>query len=487
MNLPTPFASLQTNMRKQTSQGPSMGGAWTGRVAFVHYDGSQRLMFLFDIIPMCGWPPAMDIIGGSTTGGTSAPLRGVVRVRLRQPFVGNLYNSLAPPTGIIVVPEVGSIVSVEMDEAGWVITGFHSGPFVASDNSNGQLAEFSYNPGFEEALPSLTSKTYIPWLFGLSEGDVILGRGDSRIKLRGEGVYIGSGVQCLHLYKSTTGQLFERYVEMERRASGRLSYHRQLPGVYASQMKTSAIQLPTLDALVVNTDIIESSPYYSSNKAYTIRQRGHVTQSTVALGRKAGDVLPGPREVTIETEESNFCAIRETVVQPTVEPKGTSADINELTTTSSVKFDHQVGADGSFHIRAGNALSKPGTSQLGESSQLDFEIAYDAPTHIYSLSLLQSGTVIAGLKFNGLTGDTSINSTGILRIKASQVIIESDTYTEISTKGSLAISSQNANVSTDGTLTMLKEVMTKLGIALSQHQHQYVNVSSPALTTAPIV
>src|SRR5580700_2434244 len=233
MTLPTPFTALQTNIRRNTSHGPSKGSTWTGRVAFVWYDGNNRCMFLFDIIPLSGWPPAMDLIGGSTTGGTSAPLRGVTRVRLRQPFVGNLYNSLAPPTGIIVVPEVGSVVSVEMDEAGWVITGFHSGPFVASDNSNGQLAEFSYNPGFEEALPSLTANTYIPWLFGISEGDIILGRGDSRIKLRGEGVYIGSGVQCLHLYKTNTGQLFERYVEMERRAVGRMSYHRQLPGIYA--------------------------------------------------------------------------------------------------------------------------------------------------------------------------------------------------------------------------------------------------------------
>jgi hypothetical protein len=66
------------------------------------------------------------------------------------------------------------------------------------------------------------------------------------------------------------------------------------------------------------------------------------------------------------------------------------------------------------------------------------------------------------------------------------VVIDSDVSTELTSGGTMAISSTNANMTTAGVLTMMKDVMAKM-ISLTQHQHQYINVNSPSQTTAPLV
>ncbi len=484
-DLRSPFATLQNSERRDRPSGASHAGMWTGRVAYVHRDARGRIQFLFDVVPLTGWPAASEDVAGATSGARTAPLRGVARVRMRHPFVGNLRNLIASPTGIICVPEVGSLVSVEMDEAGWIITGFHSGPVIANDGSVASLYEASFNPGFEEAQPSINDDTRIPWLFGIEEGDVILGRGDSRVKLRSEGVFIGSGVQCLHLYKADTGEMFERYVQMERRAVGRMSYHKMLLGVNSKAQKTSVIALPADDALVVNTDIIESSPYYKSNKSYFIQQRGHVTSSTIDLGRMAGEVLPMPSEVTSETTTGDFTIMRDTVVKPSAEPTGTNTDVAELQTTSNVVFDKQVGADGSFHIRAGNLAQAPGSSHLGESSKLDFELSFDAKTQDFTLKVMRGGQETVAIKFNGLTGIASFEAENVLRLKAKQVIIEADTSISMSTPGALTLSGSNFQMSEAGILQVMQDVVAGI-ISLTKHSHPYVNVSSPAITAPPV-
>jgi len=458
---------------------------WTGRVAYVHRDARGRIKFLFDIVPLSGWPAASEDIAGATSGSRIAALRGVARVRMRQAFVGNLRNLAASPTGIICVPEVGSVVSVEMDEAGWIITGFHSGPIVAADGSVAALNEVSFNPGFEEAQPAINDDTRIPWLYGIDEGDVILGRGDSRLKLRKEGVFIGSSVECLHLYKADNGELFERYTQFERRAVGRMSYHKILLGVNSKAQKTSVIDLPANDALVVNTDVIESSPYYKSNKSYVVTQRGHVTKSTCDLGRMAGEVLPMPSEVMSETTQANFTVMRDTVIRPTTAPTGTNADVSELQSTSQVVFDQQVGADGSFHIRAGNLARTPGSSQLGQSSQLNFELSFDAKTQDFVLKVMQGGQETVAVKFNGLTGIASFEAENVLRLKAKQVIIEADASIALSTPGAFTLSGSNFQMSQAGVLQVMQDVVAGI-ISLTKHTHPYVNVSAPSITSPPV-
>lgn len=477
MVLRSPFATLQSSVRVNAPQGASPCGMWTGRVAHVHRDSRNRLKFLFDLVPLSGWPAAADdILGG---------IKGIAAVRMLQPFVGNLSNLAASPTGIIVVPEVGSIVSVLMDDSGWLITGFHSGPIVANDKSIAALNEVSYNPGFEEAQPAFNDNSRIPWMFGIEEGDVILGRADTRIKMRKEGVFIGSGVECLHLYKSDNGELFERYREMERRATGRMSYHKALLGVNAHNQKNSTIQLPRADALIVNTDIIESTPYYSENKAYSIRQRGHVTKSTCDLGRKAGEILPMPSEISAETATKTFSVIRETVVQPKAPPTGTFADVSELQTSSSIVFDHQVGADGSFHIRSGNLQKTPGSSQLHESTQLNFELAFDASTQDFVLKVMQGGQAKVAVKFNGLSGIASFEAENVLKLKAKQIILEADVSIQMTSSGPIEFKGMNGSLSKEGVFKAMQEVMAGV-ISLTKHTHPYTDNGSPAISSPPV-
>lgn len=484
-SLRTPLSTLQSSEQRERPAGASFSGMWTGRVAYVHRDIRGRIKFLFDIVPLSGWPAASEDIAGATSGARIAALRGVARVRMRQAFMGNLRDLAAPPTGIVCVPEVGSLVSVEMDEAGWIITGFHTGPIVAADGSVAALNEVGFNPGIEEAQPAINDDTRIPWLFGVEEGDIILGRGDSRVKLRKEGVFIGSSVQCLHLYKSDSGEMFERYVQMERRAAGRMSYHKILLGVNSKAQKTSVIELPATDALVVNTDVIESSPYFKSNKSYHVMQRGHVTKSTCDLGRMAGEILPTPSEVMNETTQANFTVMRDTVVKPTAEPTGTNADVNELQSTSSVVFDKQVGADGSFHIRAGNLPRKPGASQLGQASQLDFELAFDAKTQDFVMKVMQGGQETVAIKFNGLSGIASFEAANVLRLKAKQVIIEADASISLSTPGALTLSGSNMQLDQAGTLKVMQEILAGV-ISLTKHTHPYTDDGSPSITALPV-
>jgi hypothetical protein len=119
---------------------------------------------------------------------------------------------------------------------------------------------------------------------------------------------------------------------------------------------------------------------------------------------------------------------------------------------------------------------------------LDAEIAYDAQTQVYTLSVLRGGTVLAGIQLNGLTGDATMSASGTLTLKAPKIVIDSDTQTTISSGGTVAMSSTNANITTQGVLTMMKEVIAGLNqIALTKHQHQYVNVNTPSQTTPPIV
>ena len=477
MDIRSPFATLKSSLRSEGPQGASFSGMWTGRVAHVHRDSRSRLKFLFDIVPLSGWPSASDTI----TGG----MKGVASIRMRQSFVGNLSSLSAPPSGIIVVPEVGSIVSVEMDEAGWLITGFHSGPIVAADQSIAALNEVSYNPGFEEAQPAANDDSRIPWLFGIEEGDIILGRTDSRIKLRKEGVFIGSGVECLHLYKSDNGELFERYREMERRATGRMSYHKALLGVNASNQQNSTIQLPRTDALILNTDIIESTPYYNEHKAYSIRQRGHVTKSTCDLGRKAGEILPLPSEISAEAAAGSFCIMRDTVVRPTMKPTGTLADVSELQTSSNIVFDQQVGADGSFHLRSGNLSATPGSSQLGESTQMNFELSFSAMTQDFVLKVMQGGQAKVAVKFNGLSGIASFEAENVLKLKAKQIILEADSSIVMSSSGPVELKGSNMSMSKDGIFKALQEVMAGV-ISLTRHTHPYTDDGNPAITSPPV-
>jgi hypothetical protein len=489
----SPFDALQSNKSTKADTSPSGSRLWTGRVAFIHKDARGRLKFLFDVIPLSGWPSPTENVGGATiTAGQSAPQRGIPRVRMLQPFVSALRDTTTPATGIIAVPTVGSIVTVAPDETGWVIIGFQTGPVIPLDGTQSRLAEAGYNPGIEEASSTLVDNSGVPWLLGIEEGDVLLGRGDSRVKLNSVGVFVGSGPSCLHVYKTDGSWLYERYAQFERRAPGRLSYHKFLPGV-ASSVKNSFVDVPVPDALVINTDIIESSPHLGQNRPYVVRQTGLVTESTLGLGRKAGEVLPLPTEIANASTTEDYTVIRESVIQPTAAPTGTAADSNELTTTSHVVFDYQVGADGSFHIRAGNVTGLPGASVLGDAGRMDLEIAYDAKSQVFKIELTGSGSTIAKFEIDAQAGAMNLSALKSINLKAPNVTIESDVALKLKANGKLelnsgspmTISSPNLNLSTAGELKALLEITAGV-IALTKHKHLYTSPSGQSITPPPM-
>lgn len=474
----SPFDALQSSKSTKEDTSPSGSRLWTGRVAFIHKDARGRLQFLFDVIPLSGWPSPTENVGGAAiTAGQSAPQRGIPRVRMLQPFCTSLRDISTPATGIIAVPTVGSIVTVAPDETGWVIIGFQTGPVIPLNGTQSKLAEVGYNPGIEEASSTLVDNSGTPWMLGIEEGDVLLGRGDSRVKLNAIGVLVGSGPSCLHVYKTDGSWLYERYAQFERRAVGRMSYHKFLPGV-ASAFKNSFVNPPLPDALVTNTDIIESSPYLDQNRPYVIRQTGMITDSTLGLGRKAGEVLPLPTEIASASAAEDFTVIRESVIKPTAAPTGSASDSNELTTTSRVVFDHQVGADGSFHIRAGNVALRPGTSLLGTGSHMDLEISYDAASQVFKIELTSAGSTMAKFEIDAQAGALNLSALKSINLKAPNVTIESDVAMKLEAKGKLSvesgspmtIQSPNLNLSTAGELRALLEVMAGV-ISLTKHKH----------------
>jgi len=488
----SPFDSLQSSVAGKAANAPSPARIWTGRVVYLHRDDMGRLKFLFDVVPLSGWPAATESVGGvELPAGQSAPQRGIPRVRMLQPFVSALRNTTTPATGIIAVPTVGSIVAVAPDDYGWVIIGFQSGPVVPLDGAEPRLAEVGYNPGFEEASSTLVDSSGVPWLTGIDEGDVVLGNGDARVKLTAIGAFIGSGPSCLHVYKNDGAWLYERYSQMERRAAGRMSYHKYLPGV-AADFKSSFVSAPLPDAMVINTDIIDVSPHFSQTKPYVIKQTGLITQSTQGLGRKAGEVLPLPTEIANQSAAGTYSLIRETVVAPTAAPTGTAADADELKTTSRVVFDNQVGPDGSFHIRAGNISGLPGASILGAGSKLDLEVSYDATDQMFRILLTKAGGEIARFEIDGRSGAMNISSLKSITMKAPTVSIQADKELKLDSKNKLDLTSsgpttltaQNATLSSAGEFKAMKEVLAGL-IALSTHKHLYTDNGSPSTTAPP--
>ena len=479
----SPFASLVSNVSGRRLAGPGPAGIWTGRVAFVHKDEKKRITFLFDVIPLNGWPAATESI---SVASSSSALKGIPRVRLAQSFVSSLSNKVISPTGIIVVPTVGSVVTVAHDDVGWVIIGFQSGPVTPVGGFESKLGETSFNPGFEEAAPSSVDISGSPWLLGLSEGDVVLGRGDSRVKLCDVGVLVGSGANCLHMYKNADGVMYERYAEFERRAVGRSSYHKFFRGT-ASAFNSSFIKLDTPDAYVINTDIIDSTPDPSQLTPYVVRQVGRIPSTVIETGRLAGETRPLPTVTT----SPDYTVIRETVIQPTAKPTGKSTDIDELRTTSHIVFDKQVGPDGSFHIRAGNIGAVAGPSLLGETSKLDLDISYDVASSAFAIKLTKGGAELANLQFAG-TGDVVLAAKKSITLSAPLVRIDAATSVEVLSQGTTkleasgaySIDTANLTLNVAGELKAIKEVLAGI-IALSQHKHLYTDDGSTVLTQVP--
>lgn len=514
--LRTPFASLRTDKGPSEIRGASPIGFWTGRIARVRRD-DNRLLFLFDVVPLGGWPsPTETLAQGEEGAGTVC----IPNVRMLQPFVGNLSDTTQSPTGLIVVPEVGSVVCVAPDDTGWVIIGFYSGPVVpAAGQFTGATERFyRFNPGFEEAESTLVNTTDvgIPWLLGIEEGDVVLGKGNGRVKLRREGIIVGAGPECMHAFKSVGGEFLERYAQMERRATGRFSYHRFFVGGAVTDearrlAERSSIDLPANDAWIINTDIIEASPHSSMKQPYVIRQRGHLSKSVIAVGRRTGEIRPSPQEVSSEVATGKYSVMRETVVVPNAAPTNTAADVEELRQLSHVTHDFQVRPDGSFHFRCGNSGKTPQEQHVGESTVMNLDISYDATTNRYKINLQRNGAPVILIELDGLKGAARLEAENELTIKTKKLVLEGTSSIDVKTTGPLKVSANELSATatsgiklkTSGTLSAemanaeVKAAQIDVSgilsaqnfiagvVGLLQHTHIYTDDGSPSSTQPP--
>jgi hypothetical protein len=234
--------------------------------------------------------------------------------------------------------------------------------------------------------------------------------------------------------------------------------------------------------MVLNTDIISTSPYPKGITPYLIQQRGHVSRSVVDLGRMSGESLPLPNDVMTERTTGKYSVIRESVIIPTKPPANSPEDAVELDTVSYVTHDYQVQPDGSFHLRFGNRLKKPEPQHVGEPTRMDLEISYSALTGKYAIKLQRAGQAVAKIELDGLGGIVTLESENVLNLKSKVINLQAST--------AITANAPNVKLSTAGDLTITKTVKALVDVlagatSLLKHPHVYTDDGSPRSTFPP--
>lgn len=378
-----------------------------GKIIKVHMAADGRTpLFRFDV---------MVEGGGKTTGGLSGVLQSIP---MKQAGFHNPLRANPSPSGIIHLPEEGAIVDVKYDGRTWIIDGFYTGPVITTAESvtDAEGLVVSYNPGIECAAPRVAGEaafTVPSWAFGISPGDSLIGCGDSRVKVTNYGATIGAGPDAFVMYKAD-GEVLSKFQTENVRGLGywrRLHSHIGLHDVLtATAAKAISDEVPVPQvAYTYLCEIVESSPTYLSVKPYSIRQRGHISPTILDDGRISVNSSPTGQTVALESATGQFIVMRDAVVvpkSPLVLPGFTS----EMSTTSHIAYDHQVMADGSFAIRAGNQVKAPGVTTPKHLSQLDFDLSFDAATHTFHLRAGLHGGQLSVITLNGATGELTANA-----------------------------------------------------------------------------
>lgn len=359
----------------------------------------------------------MSLSGAHVNGSALGHITDVVML---QAGVGNLADVNVLPGGMFFLPEVGSEVCVAFDGARYCIIGFYTGPIKAAlETANDKEGRrISYNPGIELSVSRLIGNPPgwdVPWLFGYEPGDIVLARDRAKLKVTNKGVIISSdGPNCVRFMKNT-GEVLERMGEYEGRAVGwwnRLHYTRGNASQSKQYCEHPDRVSPPKDASIYRCDIIETTPYMKVLKPYIISQTGHLSRSFVSMGRSSVYAEETAKVVKDETEKKDYAVIRQVVAQPKEEQpspsseqqgeRQTSHQAVEMNNTDFEVYDHQVDANGSIRLRAGNKQEKVNGQGVLPTKELDLSVEYDAAKMVLFIRIGQAGA-----------GDTTLRMTGL--------------------------------------------------------------------------
>lgn len=361
-----------------------------------------------DLIPNTKMPRMTFSVRPVDAGYMSGDEGGVIsNVVMLQPGFGNLNQSGDAPTGLLYVPEVGSRVLCVNDGYRWCILGCYTGPVTTKTETatDPNKALISYNPGIEQVVPrSVGPRVYdaLPhWAFSLTAGDVIMGKGASRIKVCNGGAVIGGDENCFALYKRD-GQLLDRCAERETHMLGFWQVHTYGTGVDDRMLEVTGPVKNLPGSYVYNCTILETNLYAAQMTPFLVRQRGHIDSAMLSQGRSAAESKTTPTRVTMERAANSWFALRDALIQPLspVLPTQVTAEEGEQVTL----FDQRVKGDGSFDIFSGGTV--PGTA----SPKSDFHLSYDVRTSTFILRVGTGGVDGAVVKVQGKTpADTKVD------------------------------------------------------------------------------
>lgn len=430
----------------------------------------------------------------------AAPYKELTNVRLLNAGFGAVNNPFKSPTGLLFVPEVGSRVLCIHDGLGWVIVGCYAGPAVGANASADDA--WLYNPGTEQAVGHmfLEPEHNAPWLFGLEEGDIVLGKDLARVKLGSHGLLLsGNGTTGLIVLKED-GSVLERYNEKEERAVGlwgRHSIHRGATSdIVISLLEGLPFDLLTkrMDGAVYRAYITETTPYEDAKQAYLLEQKGHIWRSVLPKGRSAVLATCGSTEIKDESESKNYGITRTAVIWPKEDqPSSPGVENDSLPTLELEKkayevYDKQVDADGSFRERGGNASKKEGAQTPAPTGEMDLSLDYSAADGTYTIRLGKAGANKSVLTFTEKSIDLSSNSISAqakqsISLQAALNFGVTSSMTSISAVGLASVDATKLTLTGKKSASITTKKLAITGDTTVKGQ---LNVSKPIHCNAPI-
>jgi hypothetical protein len=448
------------------------------RVASVYKDASgTQLSLLFRVTPLSF---------GLLTGDTDNAIENVVLV---VPGFGSLEGQGDPPSGMVCIPEVGSIVLVVWDGTRWCIVGAYTGPVRGRMESqlDPEQRAITYNAGVEVAQ---LRRVGVPgfdlphWSQGLEPGDAFLGKGQARIKVCGVGAVIGADLHCCQFY-TRDGRIIERFADRQTRGIGywrSQRYQFAVPQEAVNSYLQSPDIIPTPELVCMDHTVQDISGRLEHQRPYLLCSRGFIHRDTLDDGRSALVTSVQPLSIREALESSDYVVSRDALIQPLV---GTydGAPGNELNDRAYLLADFQQDADGSFRLRRGNSAGQPGLSDVQ-----DLAIDFDAKrgkltirigsTGNVATQIVATGTDVASAKVEVETTAAKVTCRDAIEVVAKKATVKATTIT------------LDGNVKITGSLTVDQNIeavgnVKGMRVSLPQHTHPYTDDGSPSTTSIP--
>ena len=476
----SPFDVLDDSSRPpgKPSAADSMTGArsFRGRVVSFAKDATNtQPLFLFGVAPLTG---------GQATGERNNVVENVV---LLQAGFGSLDRRAVPPSGIVYLPEIGSVVRCDWDGSRWCITGFYTGPSKTrlETGTDNERRRVSYNPGVETDTPrafGLPGWDLPHWSSGIDPGDCLMGREQARVKVTGKGALIGADLFACRFYTSE-GRVIERFGDRETRGVGFWENMRHRRGTNP-QATRAVVQNPRFAALDPSmsctfTRLVEMAPLPQSQRPYVLSQQGYVSRSVLNDGRSALTTEVPSFTAASELDSGDYVADRMAVVHP-LQPENPEKPGGELDSLAYTTFDRQVDADGSWRLRSGNKGQAPGGTT-------DLRLDYDARRDELLISVGPSGAQHSTILVQGASAEQASVAVKTTNLRAS---VENDaevTAKTVTVRGRIVLDGQvevTEDLNVRGKVTAQGEV-TGRGTSLSSHRHGGVDTGG-GTTSRPV-